>query len=229
MLEYKSYQTAETPQSLVIFLHGYNGNLQDHQYAVDGLCAALKSAYIVTPEAPQPCDKNPDKRQWFGMLKHDPERRRSMPETSTAEIFAIYNQAGEDIDICAKEINAFISQMQQKFHIADKHTYLVGFSQGAMLTIYTALACSQSLAGAFSLSGLVAGTELLEHKITAKPPIYLLHGENDLKVQYKTLPNSISWLKQHGIKVQAKTYADLAHKINQAEINYIAEIINNAS
>ena len=224
--EYKIYQTAETPHSLVIFLHGYNGNLQDHQYAVDWLCSAIKSACIVTPEAPQQCDKNPDKKQWFGMLKYDPERRRSMPETPTDEIFAIYNKAREDIDACAADINEFITQMQQKFNIPDSRTYLIGFSQGAMLTIYTALTRRGPLAGAFSLSGLVAGSELLAGKITARPPLHLLHGENDLKVQYKTLPNSLLWLKQHGINARAKSFADLAHKINSEEINYIAAIIN---
>ncbi len=229
MLEYQFYQTAKEPHSLVFFLHGYNGNLQDHQYAIDWLRTTINNAFIIAPEAPQQCDKNPDKKQWFGMLKYDPERRRSMPETSTDEIFAIYNKAKEDIDRCAANINDFISQIQHKFNIPDSRTYLTGFSQGAMLTIYAALTRSNALAGAFSLSGLVAGSELLADKITAHPPLYLLHGENDLKVQYKTLPNSISWLVHHGIDVQSKSFADLAHKINQEEINYIAKIINQTS
>lgn len=226
MFEYQFYKTTETPHSLVIFLHGYNGNLQDHQYAVDWLCTTLKTSVIITPEAPQQCDKNPDKKQWFGMLKYDSDRRRSMPETSTDEIFSIYNKAKEDIDHCAAEINEFISQIQQKFNIPDSHTYLIGFSQGAMLTIYAALTRSQTLAGAFALSGLVAGSELLANKISAHPPLFLLHGENDLKVQYKTLSQSMLWLTQHKISAKAKSFADLAHKISQDEIDYIAEIIN---
>lgn len=228
MLDYKLYKTTDNPKSLVVFLHGYNGDLEDHKYAIDWLKNSLTSAYLATPIAPENCDKNPEKRQWFGMLKYDPEYKRSNPDTSIKEIFDIYNEAQNDLDCRANDINQFITKLQRELSINNAHTYLIGFSQGAMLTIYTSLTRNAPLAGAFAVAGLVAGSDLLEKKIAAKPLLYMLHGEDDLKVQYKTLPNSLKWLKAHGVNVSSSTYTHLAHRVNEDEISKISSIINNA-
>ena len=83
-----------------------------------------------------------------------------------------------------------------------------------------------SAVGAFALSGLVAGSDLLDKDIKSLTPLYLFHGKEDMKVQYKTLSDSVNWLQKHGVNVQVQTYSDLAHKISEEEINEVAEIIN---
>ena len=229
MLKYRQYNIGERPQKLVIFLHGYNGSIADHQYAIEWLQKYLQSAVLIVPEAPEICDKNPDKKQWFGMLKYDPENTRANPETPIEKIFEIYNAAAAEVSTNAQMLNDFISAMQQQFGFTDSQTYLAGFSQGAMLTIYTALTREVPLAGGFVLSGLVAGEKLLTQNIKSRPPLYLFHGQDDLKVQYKTLELTQKWLQNRQIAVQTQTYADLAHRMNEAEMQEVAQIINNRS
>lgn len=227
MFEYDSYIIGPTPNKLVIFLHGYNGTIATHQYALDWLKQYVQNAVIIAPQAPQISDKNPERRQWFGMLKYDVQNRRADPQTTTEDIFAIYNNANTEIDLCAAQINLFIDALQQKFGIDDTHTFLCGFSQGAMLTLYTALTRHTPLGGAFVLSGLVAGADSLQTKISARPPLYLFHGEDDLRVQYKTLPITLDWLKQNHVSAKVQTYAGLDHRMNEEEIKQIANVINN--
>ena len=226
MLTYKSYILGNNPQNLVIFLHGYNGNPADHQYAIDWLKQYLQQSILIVPEAPEICDKNPQKKQWFGMLKYDAANRRSQPETTVAEIMDIYNAAAPEIASRAQMLNEFISDLQQQFNIDNAHTYLIGFSQGAMLTVWTALTRPQKIAGGFVLSGLIAAEETLAGKIESRPPLYLFHGQDDMKVQYKTLDFSVQWLQQRQIPLKVQTYVDLAHRINEDEIKSIADIIN---
>ena len=225
MLEYVSYQIGK-PLKLIVFLHGYNGTIADHQYAIDWLREKVTDTVIIVPQAPQISDKNPQKKQWFGMLKYDTENKRSFPETSVDEIFAIYNKAAGEVKHCSDYLNEFIDEMQKKFNISDDHSYLVGFSQGAMLTIYTSLSRKNPLAAAFSLSGLIAGSVLLDKDIKSYPQLWLFHGEDDLKVQYKTLPYNVKWLENHHLNPQVCTYSDLAHKICEAEIEEIAKVVN---
>lgn len=225
MLQYKSYQIGK-PLKLIIFLHGYNGTIADHQYALDWLCKKIKDAVVIIPHAPEICDKNPLKSQWFGMLKYDPDGKRMKPETSVEEIFTVYNTAANEVFDCSLLINDFIDKMQEKLSIGDKQTYLCGFSQGAMLSIYTALCRPAPLASVFALSGLIAGADSLDKNIKSTPKIYLFHGENDLKVQYKTLPESIRWLQKHHILPVVHTYPDLTHKMCEAEMDEVAQIIN---
>ncbi len=226
MLEYKALKCGKKIQKLVIFLHGHNGDIEDHQYALDWLQAALLNAVLIVPVGMQVSDKNSLKRQWFGIMKHDPENRRRLPETTAAEIMAIYDKTSAEIATAAREINDFIDAMQQKYGIADAATYVIGFSQGAMLALYAALTRRQAVAGCIMLSGLAAGWSQLAGQISARPPVYLLHGEQDMKVQYKTLPLTAEWLQHHHIAVDIKTYAELAHKMNEAEMRDAAAIIN---
>lgn len=225
MLKYESYQNGQ-PLKLVIFLHGYNGTIDDHRYALDWLAEKIKDAVVVIPQAPQISDKNPQKYQWYGMLKYDADKKRTLPETSAEEIFAVYNAAADEIQNCSNLINNFIDEMQKKFSIGNEATSLVGFSQGAMLAIYTALCRKSPVAGVFALSGLVAGTDFLDKNIHSRPTLYLFHGQDDMKVQYKTLPYSIRWLERHNIHPVVKTYPDLAHKICEDEISEIVQVIN---
>ena len=229
MLKYETDILGATPRNLVIFLHGYNGTVADHQYALDWFKKYLRNAIFIVPHAPETSDKNPQKLQWFGMLKHDPDNIRALPQTTPEEIFAIYNKTGADIDLCAQLINFFINEMQEKYEVDDAHTFLCGFSQGAMLTVYAALSRYATLGGAFVFSGLVAGADMLAAKINSRPQMYLFHGKDDLKVQFKTLPFSADWLVQQKVPVGVKIYPGLAHKMNEEEIRTASEIINLAA
>lgn len=226
MLEYQIYKTPADVQKLIFFLHGYNDSPANHEKTMEWLQTKLHNTYIIMPQAPEICDKNPKQRQWFGMLQPDPENKRINPQTSVAQIFAIYQKAAPNIDFCAKQINSFIDDIQNKYGIDDKHTYIVGFSQGAMLAIYTAISRKSTIGGAFSLSGLVAGRKFLAKQLNSFPPIYLFHGRDDLKVQYKTLQPTVQWLKRRGLTVKTFTYPKLTHHIIEPEIEKIADIVN---
>lgn len=226
MLNYVDYKIGDNPKKLVIFLHGYNGNIEDHQYAIDWLISNLTSVYLIIPEAPEICDKNPKKRQWFGMLKYDPENLRTKSNTSIKEIFDIYNKSSQEISKRSKDVNALIDTIQNKYDIKNENTYIIGFSQGAMLTIYTALTRKQEIASAFPIAGIIAGYSLLEKEQQSRPKLYLHHGEADMKVQYKTHKQTLRWLKKHGVSGQCNTYPNIVHRITEQEINNISKIIN---
>lgn len=208
----------------MIFLHGYNGNPADHRYAIDFFRKELTDSLLIVPEAPEICERNPEKLQWFGVQKYDSENRRRQPETPVRQIFAVYQAAAAEIDSRAAEINTFISELQTKYGIADSRTYLAGFSQGAMLAIYAGLSRTAPLGGVFALSGIVCARNTLAKKINSRPPLHLFHGKDDMKVQYKTLAATKRWLKRRNIPVQTFIYPALAHKIIPEEIRKIAEI-----
>lgn len=226
MLEYEAELIGEQPQNLVVFLHGYNGTIEDHDYALSWLRKHLKNAWLCIPRAPEVCDKNPNKKQWFGMIKYDAENRRFSTDTTTEEIIEIYNQTQADIAACAVEVNEFIRERQHQYGISANNTYVIGFSQGAMLALFSALSDENVAGGVFMLSGLVAGEKLLAQEIVAFPHVYLFHGENDGKVQYKTLAFSAEWLTKHNITHDIFTYPELAHKMCEDEIRRVCEIIN---
>lgn len=225
LYQYKSYGNTVNPDKLIIFIHGYKSSMDQISAEAALLAIILKQAVIVTPQSNN-MHKNSMIRQWYDVSDYDPERKRRNPETPLEEVVDIYNQAGQMLSERAAEMNDFIDEMQRIYGIDNKNTFISGFSQGAMMAIYTALSRREQVGGCFSLSGIVAGKDRLENDLRSKPPVYMLHGKDDVTVQYKTLDFSINWLQQHDVEVYDVRYDNLAHQITDTEIEFMAQVIN---
>lgn len=217
------------PKKLIIFLHGYNSCGQDIYPYAQMLSDKLNDALIVVPEADMISEKNPLKKQWYALLDVDPDKRRRLPEVSINEIISIYNKTGKRISAEAKRINRFMTQMQRLYKIANKQTYIMGFSQGAMLAIYSGLTRNYQIGGVFPFAGIVCGKDTLEKEIVSHPEVYLFHGTDDRAVQYKTLSFTKSWLDAHDISWEAIEYDGIEHKLIEEEMSDAAEIIQRSA
>ena len=172
------------------------------------------------------CEKNPTKLQWYPLVDIDPLKKRRDPNTSTKDIINIYNKTGERISRVSKKINKFISSIQQQHKISNKNTYIMGFSQGAMLAIYTGLSRRYKVGGVFSFAGIICGKDQLEKELISTPVVYLFHGTSDLAVQHKTLAYTKSWLEKHNIDWEAIEYEGIEHKLIEDEMLDASNIIN---
>lgn len=224
--QYQAIATDKKISQLVFFLHGYTSDAGDVVPYAQTLSHYLKNALIIIPEADMVSERRPDKKQWYALYDLDPDKRRRKPETSTDEIIEIYNKTGKRISAVAKRLNRFISALQKEYHIRNKNTFIMGFSQGAMLAIYAGLTRRYNLGGIFPFSGIVCGKDLLEKEMISRPEVYLFHGTKDLSVQYKTLEFTKDWLEQHDISWFAIEYDGIEHKLTEDEMKDAAEIIN---
>lgn len=226
LFDNKYYKSIGEPQKLVIFIHGYNGSPEAIDYAVQGLRTMLQDCVIVVPRAPFACEKNGDNLQWLSFYKQDPEVRFRNPEVSTAEIFDIFNRLGDDFAQVAVQMNEFIDEQQRRWGVDDEHTYIMGFSQGAMISIYTSLIRQNRVAGCIAVAGIVPGKDRLEREIVSKPRFLLLHGRDDATVQYKTLPETIAWFGKQHLDFEKFEFDNLAHRMNEDEMRVAADFIN---
>lgn len=189
------------------------------------LLAKLDNVCLVLPEATNVCEKNPEKKQWFSLRQFDSQDLRRNAQTPTLQIVDIYNHYGEDMLKVAKNLNQMLDDLQQKYQIGDDKTYVMGFSQGAMLAIFTSLIRKNPVKACFALSGIVAGKDVLEKIILSHPKVFMFHGKDDLSVQYKTLDFSLNWLKEHHVFVSDFRYDGLAHRMIDEEMKVIAKEI----
>lgn len=223
---YKCGKCGKNPKKLVVFIHGYNGSPEAIHYAVQWLSERLEDALIVVPRAPYACEKNTENLQWLSFFKSDPEIKFRNPATPTHEIFEIFNRLGNDFSQVAEQMNEFIDEQQRLWNVDDGNTYLIGFSQGAMISIYTALSRQQKLGGCISVAGIIPGKDKLAGEIVSRPPFLLLHGCDDATVQYKTVPDTLTWLKEHLINFEFFDFVGLMHRMNEEEMDKAADFIN---
>ena len=221
----KYYKIGVNPQKLIIFIHGYNGSPEAIDYAIQSLREKLHNAVLVVPRAPFECEKDVNNLQWLSFYQVDPKAEFRNPDSSVEKIFGIFDALAPSFEQTAAQMNDFVDEMQQLFGIEDKNTYIAGFSQGAMIALYTALSRRQNLGGCVMLSGIVAGRPLLEKNIVSTPKLLILHGEDDATVQYKTLPTTLKWLDNQNISYKCLTYKGLAHRMNDEEMQQLTEFV----
>ncbi len=187
-------------KQLVIFLHGLGANGDDLFSLVPYFSDLFPDAYFSCPDAPFPCDMAPFGLQWFSLKDRSGE----------AIIKGIRN--------VSPILNEFIDSKLKELNLLDKDLVLVGFSQGAMLAMNVALRRKNKIAGVIAYSGAIIGTELLATEIVSRPPICLLHGEQDQVVPFFAFSEALNALKKNNVDVQGYSRPDLGHGIDPAGI-----------
>jgi phospholipase/carboxylesterase len=190
-------QNGEKPTSLVVFLHGYGSDGNDLIGLAPHFAQALPSAAFISPNAPQPCDINPMGRQWFPLQTISPS------ELNTGAAAA------------REGVNGFLTVALDHFGLTDGDLILVGFSQGTMMSLETALRREAPVAGVVGFSGALAGQERLSSEIKSKPPILLIHGEQDPVVPFEAMAKAKAALEDQSVSVETLARPGLQHGIDQ--------------
>jgi hypothetical protein len=93
-----------------------------------------------------------------------------------------------------------------------------GFSQGAATALYAGLHRQKRIAGVAAFSGALSGAAHLLGEIASKPPMLLVHGEEDNVVPFQSMANAQTALEAAGVKVRAVARPGLGHAIDGAGI-----------
>lgn len=183
---------------LVVFLHGLGSNGDDLIELAPYFAQALPDAVFFAPDAPEPCDMAPFGRQWFSLRDQSPQAMLAGVESG------------------ATVLNAFLDAKLAELGLSDDKMMLVGFSQGTMLALHVALRRPAAPAAVVGYSGLVVAPErLLEDKIAARPPILLVHGEDDEVVPHSFLLFAQEIFEKLGLPVLALSRPGLGHSIDE--------------
>ena len=190
---------------LVFFLHGWGSDGNDLIQIGEIWKSKLLDTTFIAPNGPEVCGGNPHGRQWFDILSNN-----------DAEALKGLHQSYLDL-------KSFIGTYLKKYKLADDKYFLVGFSQGTMLAIYTSL--REKLLGVVGYSGAFLGN-LPSEKIKNNDYL-LLHGQNDTIVPITKMHNAVEQLEPVAKTLRKKIYNDLEHSINEEGIieglNFIKE------
>ncbi|MBG78285.1 MAG: phospholipase [Alphaproteobacteria bacterium] len=197
------------PKNIVFLLHGLGSNGQDLISLAPYWAQGLPDTLFISPDAPFDCDMAPVGYQWFSLLSRDPENI----------------QAG--IEIAFPILTAFVKQQAERFGLSLSKTALVGFSQGSMMSLYTAPRLDEKIAGVVGYSGALFGEEglLQDPDEFEKPPIRLIHGQADEVVSVSGYHNARDVLTKAGFDVSGHTTPGLGHSIDEAGVQSGAQFL----
>jgi phospholipase/carboxylesterase len=199
-------------RALVVFLHGYgaDGNdLIDLGRAWQGL---LPQAAFVSPHAPEPCGQAPVGRQWFALTFRDP------------------NERWLGVNKAAPVLETFLRAELERRNLAPSALALVGFSQGTMMALHVGLRRATAPFAIVGYSGLLvvppdSNAEKLAAEIKARPPVLLIHGDQDELIPPQALYHAAGGLASLGIPVEWHMSHGIGHGIDQEGLRHGGEFL----
>lgn len=174
-----SYRSQEptSPYPTILALHGRGSNEQD----LIELAPHLPDDLLwISPRAP--LILGPDSYEWFRVRiigRPDPQQVLSALET----------------------IDHFIGEILSKYPVDDQKLFLLGFSQGSLLSMCYTLSRPSRIAGVIAQSGYIsngADLEINEADVKGKPFI-LTHGEQDTMIPVDWARASRDQLEKLGV------------------------------
>ena len=198
-------------RSVVIFVHGYGADGADLLGLADPLAPHLPDTAFYAPNAPQPCTGNPMGFQWFPIPWLD--------GSSEAQAQAGMAEA-------AKALNAFIDNVLADEGLTPDRLALVGFSQGTMMSLHVAPRRDAEIAGIVGFSGRLLTPETLEAETRVKPPVLLIHGDQDPVVPFADMDLAGTALQQAGFTVYGHVMKGTAHGISQDGLSTALSFLN---
>ena len=115
--------------------------------------------------------------------------------------------------IAENKLNKFIDEVSNKNKLSFNNIALVGFSQGCMIAIQTALKKKDQIKCVIGYSGKILNIKHLNQNINSKPEIFLMHGDSDAVVPANFLLEAKEFFNKNDYKIQTKIFENCEHRI----------------
>ena len=181
---------------LIFILHGYGADANDLLSIAKYWQRFLPEIFFCLPNAPNICQINTRGFEWFDLMQTDEKK-----------IF-------EESLISQKKLKELIDNKLEILNLKFKDLFLVGFSQGTMMSIQNAISQKKEIAGVLGYSGKIFDYELLSKNLNSRPKIKFLHGNIDEIVPVEEMYKAVDFLKLNKFNVDYKVYDNLNHAIS---------------
>lgn len=201
-----------TARQLVVFLHGYGADGNDLIDIGRAWQSLLPDAAFVSPHAPRPCGQSPMGREWFPLTFRDPGERWT------------------GVNAAAPILDAFLDAELARRQLPPSALALVGFSQGTMMALHAGLRRPTAPAAIVGYSGMLVVPEDVEPEafaagITARPPVLLIHGDQDQVIPVEALLHASQGLAALEVPVQWHVSPGIGHGIDQEGLRHGGEFL----
>lgn len=201
------FTSGENIKKMVIFIHGYGSDGSDLLSLSQEFQDILPDAIFLSPNAPFACEINPFGYQWFSLMSWDQDYMYQ--GILKAEVLLL----------------EFINEQLEKYNLGWKDLILIGFSQGTMMSLHTAIRSAENLFAVIGFSGSIVKSQELLADVRNAPPICLIHGSMDNIVPVTAFHQACDDLKAKNIKFTSKEIPWLSHGINQEAIDLARDFL----
>jgi len=123
-------------------------------------------------------------------------------------------ESEEGMRHAADDLNAFLDGIMVDEDLLPEQVMVLGFSQGTMMALHVLPRREDPVAGIVAISGRLLQPDLLVDEVVCRPPVLLIHGDQDNVVPPQSLPLAAEALQGAGwTEVFAHVMKGTAHGI----------------
>ena len=194
-------------RQLVVFLHGYGADGNDLIEIGRAWQGALPDTAFVSPHAPEPCGQAPTGRQWFPLTFRSP------------------NERWDGVNKARPVLDRFLDAELGRRKLPPSSLALVGFSQGTMMALHVGLRRAVAPAAIVGYSGIFvlpdnAEPDSVAGEIKSKPPVLLIHGDQDELIPPQALLQGAQDLAALEVPVEWHLSHGIGHGIDQEGLRH---------
>ncbi len=189
-----------TPRQLVILCHGLGADAYDLIDLAPAWQHACPDALFASVHAPFSHDSGFG-RQWWSVADRSPK----------------VVEAG--VRTAAPFLNGFIDAELARLGLPPEAYAIMGFSQGAMMTLFTGLRRKVAPRAVLAFSGALVAPEALPNELANHAPVLIVHGEADDVVPVSRSRDAEAALIAAGVPVDAHYVPRLGHGIDDTGIS----------
>ncbi len=204
-------QSGAPPHQIVVLLHGYGSDGQDLISLGGYWQDILPDALFVAPNAPDRSLDNPMGYQWFPVVADKAADRFGRAAAGRGAIVDVLEALWAQTDLGPRE------------------TVLVGFSQGAMMALHVGLSLDAPLMGIVAFAGMLIPPAGFAEGGGPKPPICLVHGDEDRVVDPKASADAAELLRAKGFSVSYHVARGAGHTITPDGLSFAGDFITAVS
>ena len=193
---YELEPASGTTDSLCVMLHGFGADGADMIEVAAEMAMYLPHTHFIAPNAPEPCLTAPGYYQWYGLEG---------------------GAAGADVaaELLAPRLNRYCDAQLERLGLSNDRLVMMGFSQGGGIMLEAALRRETPCAAALIYTGSLRNADRLDEVILSRPPVMMIHGDEDDVVSPARVTEAVSALAGHDVMCAHHFCLGLGHSLNE--------------
>ena len=205
-----SFLIHKNPKKLIFMLHGFGDNGENFINIANSLNKSDWNANYYALNAPSLIPEFPNGRQWFDIYPNG----IYISDAGPHEILIIHKQ----ILLAIKLIENTIEKIRIDYNLKYKDCFLLGFSQGGMVTFEFGNYFRECLAGLAILSGRIISEKKIMNSTFLKTPIFISHGILDEVIPINIFDDSCAFLEKNKMLFESHKLQYDTHTISNQTI-----------
>ena len=198
-------QPPATPHQLILLFHGMGSNPRAMRPLGERLALEFPNALVVAPQAPT-ASGNPNGFEWFGVDGITEENRVLR------------------VALAMPAFEACVAHWQRVAGLAAPATALVGFSQGAIMSLESAKRNPPCAGRIVAIGGRFAA---LPVEMLFDTTVHFLHGKEDAVIPYANTVLAAHHLRDLGSDLTADVLPFIGHEVHADFIDLVATKLAN--